>query len=387
MKNLNAFYVDLPNWCDNKNSIHRQFFGNFLFCLHDEYLPIKLNPIKFPCYGLRRPAIKRTIIFSFHTYDNDQNVWSIKESPIYGLYSIDKKGYSGWSDICVNFHDYLGEINKISVSDAESIINKKKIFFDESKLSKYEQSENKINLPSDYIFFPMQVNSDSVTDHENISASDALDYAAKMAEKTNRFLVVKRHPFCQSKAIDYKVKYLSATNRNILFVDANVHDLINSCSAVLACNSGVTIEALIAGKPVFCFGKSEWYEATNKIEKLEDIESVFTEKKYKPISELGKKILAYLLSEYWVEYDNIEHIKRKIKDCINLYEDDYGDDFLSEIIDENKYIQNFLVAQNKIAVMERKQKKYKKDYEMFKFLVRFVLYAPFELICKIKDKR
>ena len=108
--------------------------------------------------------------------------------------SIDKNGYSGWADICVNFESYFDEINKINAFTAKEIIKEKKDFFAKTKISKHAQSDSKIELPGDYIFFPMQINSDSVTDHENISAIDVLDYIADLALKTNRYVIIKRHP-------------------------------------------------------------------------------------------------------------------------------------------------------------------------------------------------
>lgn len=154
MNDLNRFYFDLPQWLGKSEGIHRQFIGNFISCLHDEQLQVVLNPVSFPCYGLKRLAIKESITFSFHSYNNDKNVFSIKESPIYGLYSVDKNGYSGWADICVNFSSYIDKINKIDHDSAKSIIGEKREFFRETKLSKHQQPHNHVDLPSNYLFSP-----------------------------------------------------------------------------------------------------------------------------------------------------------------------------------------------------------------------------------------
>lgn len=387
MSDLNRFYFDLPGWLGERDNIHRQFIGNFISCLHGEQLKVIVTPVKFPCYGLERPAIKGGITFAFHSYNNDKNVFSIKESPIYGLYSIDKNGYSGWADICVNFDFYRAEINKISSSFAKEVIKEKRDFFDKTKLSKHAQSDSKVALPSDYIFFPMQINSDSVTDHENISAIEVLDYIADLALKTNRYIIIKRHPLCKSRGISLKLEHLLATNNKVLSVDANIHDLIDRCSAVIACNSGVSIEALISGKPVFCFGKSEWYEASHKIEKLQDLDFVFSQEKHSVMSEFQEKIIAYLLSEYWVPFDSVARIEAKIKQCVSLYEPNYGDDFCHDEINDSKYVKNFLDAQREIAIMKRKQKKYKKDYELFSFISRFVLFFPFRILMSVLGRK
>ncbi|AMH14553.2 hypothetical protein AL515_12100 [Citrobacter sp. FDAARGOS_156] len=378
MNDLNRFYFDLPQWLGKSEGIHRQFIGNFISCLHDEQLQVVLNPVSFPCYGLKRLAIKDSITFSFHSYNNDKNVFSIKESPIYGLYSVDKNGYSGWADICVNFSSYIDKINKIDHDSAKSIIGEKREFFRETKLSKHQQPHNHVALPSNYLFFPMQVNSDSVTDHENISAMEALDYVAALAKKTNRKLVIKRHPMCKSRGVDAKIAYLLATNENVLSVDANIHELIEGSSAVIACNSGTSIEALIFGKPVYCFGRSEWYEATHKIEALEDFDAIFLNDTHSTMSVFQEKLIAYLLSEYWIQFDDIESIKEKIKYCISLYESNYGDDFIDNHNNGECYVRSFLNAQREIAILKRKQKKYKKDYELLSFVIRFVLFLPFK---------
>ncbi|HAT3903855.1 TPA: hypothetical protein I9Y49_002540 [Citrobacter koseri] len=387
MSDLNRFYFDLPGWLGDRDNIHRQFIGNFISCLHDEQLKVIVTPVKFPCYGLERPAIKGGITFAFHSYNNDKNVFSIKESPIYGLYSIDKNGYSGWADICVNFDSYSDEINKINALTAKNIIKEKRDFFGKTKLSKHAQSDFKVALPDDYIFFPMQINSDSVTDHENINAIEVLDYIANLALKTNRYVIIKRHPLCKSRGISLKLEHLLAHNNKVMSVDANIHDLIDKCSAVIACNSGVSIEALISGKPVFCFGKSEWYEASHKIEKLQDLDAVFSQEKHSGMSEFQEKIIAYLLSEYWVSFDSVERIQAKIKQCVALYEPNYGDDFCHDEVNDSKYVKNFLEAQREIAIMKRKQKKYKKDYEMLSFISRFVLFFPFKIILSVLGRK
>lgn len=336
-----------------KNSTHRQFLGNFLSILSLKEIPISVISTNFPSYGEERIEFKNHLTFSFHSYENKTNTWSYKESPIVNKYSIDKSGYCGWSDITINFDNYRDQINSISIQNAEKIISAQYNKFLSTKLSKYEQNNNIEKLPERYVFFPLQVVNDSAAKHANLDMIEVIEYISKLASDLKFNVVIKRHPLCPSSAIKNLLKIIQIENKYIQLSDSNVHDLIKNSHSVISCNSGVSLEALIANKAVYCFGKSEWYEASNKINNLSDINKVFSnELTY--MNDFQKKIVAFLLSEYWCDFNDLNKIERIIDNCIATFKANSGTPNNSSEIE--LIIKQQLDLQSKLSDLERNNK-------------------------------
>ena len=87
---------------------------------------------------------------------------------------------------------------------------------------------------------------------------------------------------------------------------------------MLAINSGVGLEALIHGKPVYGCGLSEWYPASHQITGPAQIEQAFRAEQ--PAQDNASiSYIAYLLSEYWVDGLDYEAVCRRIKDCLEEF--------------------------------------------------------------------
>ena len=144
---MNKFIFEYPkDWVKMADSQNIAFLNNINLCLIELNQLVSSIPVGYPSYGIARPHTEGPYL-SFHSYNNPEGVWSYKEAPIKGLYSIDPKGYGGWSDIAKNPAKYQHEINNIANYDEilQPFINQLK-----QGISKYKQSKTtkKAGLPT-----------------------------------------------------------------------------------------------------------------------------------------------------------------------------------------------------------------------------------------------
>jgi hypothetical protein len=324
---IHKIIVEIPiSW--TKNPIdgfkHKNFISNLIFALTDRKIPLYFRDVPFGADQAPRLPEKGTMIFSYHSWGNEKNVYKMKESPVVPLFSIDAHGYSGWSDIVVNPHKYEGDIKSISESDAESIISHWHDFFLRTKYSKYPQSEDILpNDIKDYVFYPMQVQNDPVAIHSNYDGIQLLNDAAELAKKSESFLVVKRHPFCESFAVEEAIEKLVATNQWVVKSNSNIHELIRKAKSVITINSGVGIEALIDGASVYCAGKCEWQTACHPLNGKNDLTKAFSSSS-SGMDTYQKKHLAFLLNTYWINPEKPENFDLFLNKAFEEFDPEYG---------------------------------------------------------------
>ncbi|EPF73675.1 capsular polysaccharide export protein, LipB/KpsS family [Acinetobacter indicus] len=370
---MNKFIFEYPkDWVKMADSQNIAFLNNINLCLIELNQLVSSIPVGYPSYGIARPHTEGPYL-SFHSYNNPEGVWSYKEAPIKGLYSIDPKGYGGWSDIAKNPAKYQHEINNIANYDEilQPFINQLK-----QGISKYKQSKTKLTFEGDFILFALQVRTDSVADHAYLDVVDVIERISELAIQYKKRVVIKLHPKCDSELLKSLVFKLSYNNKWIFISNGDITQLIQMSKCVLACNSGVSLESLLLNKKVYCFGESEWFSITNKIKALDQVEDIFVnyDLDYN-LSIYQKKYLAFLLSKYWVGYNGKAEIKRK----------------LEVIIDENKFIkQNIDIEEESILNILNAQEDYMKrvkrvvlierDFEGQKNLLKHLRSNPFYLI-------
>jgi len=111
-----------------------------------------------------------------------------------------------------------------------------------------------------YIFFPLQVNSDSqILINSDINNTEAVEIAAQLAREAGVKLLIKPHP------AEADVEYVSRLNRlkedyGFYFVDDNTFELIKYAVQVVTINSTVGIESMILQKDVKVLGRSHYAE-------------------------------------------------------------------------------------------------------------------------------
>lgn len=355
MKNLSMILEYPTEWNIDKNINHGIFLNNLIKAIMSQNINLTLIPAPWPSYGIKRENLSKNILLAFHSYNMPKNGWSYKEAPIKGLYSIDKSGYSGWSDICINYEKYRNSIDKISTKTANSIINefRNKI---KNGMTKYDQTEIIENLPTEYIFYALQVRTDSVAEKTYLDSLDVLEKLGQLAQIKKKYIVIKQHPWCKSSAVYTAIYNITNTNPYVIASQNDVTKLINNSKAVIAANSGVSLEALICGKPVFNFGESEWVMSTFLIKKIDELENVFNEKSY---IQPNIKLIAYLLDQYWVPSDHIQKISQKINKILA----DTNKNIDSKIEDPDIKYQNMLLKyQKEHTIKYNKLREIEADY-------------------------
>ncbi|QCP60137.1 hypothetical protein [Pantoea sp. SO10] len=324
---IQKIIVEIPiSW--TKNPIdgfkHKNFISNLIFALTDRKIPLYFRDVPFGADEAPRLPEKGTMVFSYHSWGSEKNVYRMKESPVVPLFSIDSHGYSGWADIVVNPLKYEDNIKSISDYDAESIISHWRDFFIETKSSKYPQSED--ILPDDiedYVFYPMQVQNDPVAIHSNYDGIQLLIDAAELAKRNETFLVVKRHPFCESFAVQQAIENLIKTNHWVVKSNSNIHELIKKSKSVITINSGVGIEALIDGASVYCAGKCEWQIACHPLNGKDDLLNAFSSSS-SGMNINQKKHLAFLLNTYWINPEKPENFDLFLNKAFEEFDPEYG---------------------------------------------------------------
>ena len=116
---------------------------------------------------------------------------------------------------------------------------------------------DKFNITNEkYIFFPMQVASDSqIILNSDMSLFDGLKYAINTAKVNKSILVVKLHP--AEKDVDIIKKVLKLRKEyNFKIINDNTFQVIANAKKIITINSTVALEAMILDKPVEILGRS-----------------------------------------------------------------------------------------------------------------------------------
>lgn len=242
-----------------------------------------------------RTAPPGNVLLSYHSVGDSKNVWRIKETSIPYFYNIDRLGYSGWSELAIKPELHIENIDKLDPIKSAEFQKKISDWLLAEKLSKYIQGGSPSPLESNFIFFPLQIRSDAVAVHNRIDPLKVLRAAAIAAWRQRKPLVVKRHPYCTSKRVELNL-LAHRLNPYVWMTDASVTAILPACDAVLVGNSGVGLEAIVHGKPVYSFAKSEYAMASFQIEKKTDLKKIFC-KSHHPSHPISSRFVAYFLQE------------------------------------------------------------------------------------------
>lgn len=296
---------------------HRLMYENIKYVLH-EFKTIE-TPIKYGEDMKERTPPLNGCYLSYHSIGNCPYVWRIKETPIPFFYSIDKYGYSGWSELSNSSDKYqlhLDKAKSVNIKDANDFCKKIYSWLVLGNFSKYKQTDIKFKLPNNYIFFPLQTLNDPVRQHDRLNFLKVLIHTSNLSKKYKKKLVVKPHPYCRSIKIRFLLKYLRITNPYLLITTASVTQLLDNSDVVITGNSGVGLEALFYSKKVYSFSNSEYDLACNLINDYSDIENVFTGSYKSDVD--PKAFLFYYFAEHCFDARNIQNISLVLKKIISV---------------------------------------------------------------------
>ena len=254
----------------------RNFYVNLIVLLSNsnKYVLVPFHQYNWRNY---RRRLANSLVICYHCVAKDNNTLVIQESQIPERCSFDTRGFAGFSSVSKNL-DIID--SKLSIFD-DNFIAKRYLAISNSyrsnNISKYPQHHASFVCQKDFVFVPLQIPTDIVSQLADISTIDLLKYAASKAND-NIMLVVKPHPYNNSSDI---TKYLKSqeNNPNIVITETSIHEILahEHCRAVLTTNSGVGFEAFFYNKPVFVtglcdyiYGVNEYIKAKSNIDKIFD---------------------------------------------------------------------------------------------------------------------
>ncbi|MFI0849468.1 tetratricopeptide repeat protein [Mesorhizobium sp. IMUNJ 23232] len=255
------------------------------------------------------------LYYTYHNANLGPNAYCVKAGALPGRWYFDRCGYSGWSSMAIDT-ELQEQSAEFDLGEADQVISLFKAKFEEDNLSRLRQPsgdiEPEISAYGDFIFYPLQVNSDEVLKLGEFPQFEIVGKLAELALRHERHVVLKRHPLCESEVIDGVLANL-ADHPFIHVSRASIHPLIASCRAVLVSNSGVGVEALVHGKQVFSLARSEYAHMTCRLSALDDLQSVLL---YQPAEQTEKvrRQLGYLINEFWVDVTREDQIAHRMQE-------------------------------------------------------------------------
>ncbi|WP_170064140.1 CDP-glycerol glycerophosphotransferase family protein [Halomonas heilongjiangensis] len=265
-----TFMVQTDDWSRNRDTINRHYRKLF------EYLPQKEGVVIIPRwhFHLKHCAtmLPDSIGIGYHTKYRD-GFLNIKYGPLPDFFSIDDKGYAGFSSIAnIDKTTVLEAVQDISKEDVDIFCSDLYHAMVVANKSKYVQNNKSCPMPidSEYVFCASQVVNDEVVTLTDISSFDLIRGVISLYEDSGIKVVVKRHPMCNSTKGNKFFEEIKNINHVVISEDS-IHKLISGAKCVYVANSGVGIESLIHGKPVVTSGKADYSAAVHQVKEVEEI--------------------------------------------------------------------------------------------------------------------
>ena len=272
----------------------------------------------------RLPALDQVVV-AFHSYGEEANVWRLKESYLPGYFTLDRMGYSGFSELSRHPERFMPEIRAFGLERAQRAVNDARKLLAETG-SKYPQkSADLADMPDDVVFFPLQTEDDPVRTLSRIRQLDALVVLAERAQEHGRTLVIKRHPHCQNPATKAKIDDVLTRYPGVLFTDASIHKLFTKSACVVGGNSGVLFEAALHGKPVFSFADSDFNMVTKRLESVEEIDRVFQDTSGFEMPSERVRFLGWYLEQYCLVGSDPDSFERRLRLALSDFTKPVGD--------------------------------------------------------------
>jgi len=295
---------------------HRWMFACLCTILSQRPVTITMSPVIHGVHHMPRNPPQGGIVLSYHSVGDEPNVWRIKETPIANWYSFDANGFSGWSSFARYPERHAPAIDAVDVNHARQRVGALRDELRRNNTSKYSQSAEPFNVSRPYVYFPLQKVDDPVAAFCRVNTLDVLRRAAEIAERTGILLVVKRHPLCESEALGQVLVEVDQKFGNVMVSKASIHHHLEGCRSVIVANSGVGMEAMLYGKPVFSFAASEYELATNPIASLDELERAFAPT-LPDDSGRAAQFLTYYLDRCCFSISDLSTIARRIDEALS----------------------------------------------------------------------
>ncbi|WP_045318961.1 MULTISPECIES: capsular polysaccharide export protein, LipB/KpsS family [Brevundimonas] len=320
-------FVDIPNYFwksdDPDRADVRTTYVSLFAALSRLGCEIVARPFRPYSDTLHRPDPAEGLHYAYHAREPGPGAYCIKGAALPDLWYLDPRGYSGW---CALAQDPALQARsaQYDLAAADAVIASYQHRFRTENLSRYAQPGRRAATSGERfaVFYPLQVNNDEVLKLSRFAQFEVLEALVQTAERLRRPVVVKRHPLCGS---DHIVQALEAAARSefVTVSDASIHDLIASSAAVLAANSGVGVQALVHGKPVFTLAASEYAHMTTPLSTLDELDAAFDVSAGPPPERIRRQ-LGFLLNEYWVNTSDEEAVFHRVRSHVEAWRADQG---------------------------------------------------------------
>lgn len=257
---------------------------------------------------------------SYHTTGDMPSWHHLKDAHIPGYFSMDSRGYSGWSTLAG-----IGTLPPASEKDIAASWDKLQQEVVHKKISKYEQAADGFKKPlRPFVFLPMQILTDTVATLAYIPSYVLAGHLAEMLPDLGYDLVVKRHPLCADARVGDVMRKLRNKN-NVYLAEASIHEILPEAAAVVTVNSGVGFEALAYGKKVILTGAADYAYAAETAKNRTELEAALKNLPQPADVARIKAFLHYYMTEYVFDAGGVPRmIGRSFKDKTQSAEVDNG---------------------------------------------------------------
>ena len=228
----------------------------------------------------------------------------MKESYVRGYYYIDALGYSGFSELSRLGSDEIDAlVESIDANIAFNFVNDLSEQMRFKLGSKYKQplaqepelSFQKRKFPKDTVFFPLQLESDTVSFFQRFEITSAI---FRVLFNVNEYqVVVKFHPLSRHDTRFYVILFASFLFKRLTIYKGSIFDLLRDKVTVVTGNSGVGFEALFFGCPVITCSMSDYEYATISAKSCVDVIEAL-ERGHRVPQEKIYKFLYFYLNRY-----------------------------------------------------------------------------------------
>ncbi|WP_147115107.1 hypothetical protein [Tateyamaria sp. syn59] len=291
---------------------HQAFYSTLLAALAE--MNVLIEPVWLPRGAERAPrnVSSDRMLISFHSHGEAGNLLRCKESYIPPFYTMDRMGYSCFSELALFPDRFYDEISRQDEDESKAFLADLGRELRRSNLSKYSQPPRCGDRIADaYVFVPLQMTNDSVTHGTWLEIRAALDCIVAAASARGLKTVIKRHPRCKDRGISRALDLLDQ-NPNVIISEKSIYDLIPNAEVVVGANSGVLFESLMQDRPVISFASSDFGIAVQQVNSYEELSAAIAHPD-PPSPAWRQKFLFWYLCQYCVRSDSVFQVRHKIQ--------------------------------------------------------------------------
>lgn len=263
------------------------------------------------------PRAENAKTISYHTNGSyNPKHLHIQELSLAGRCSFDTQGFAGYSSIAQNYKTIDEFRFTQPLEKALHVFNETANQYITNNISKYDQTHERADFEYEYVFVALQIPTDTVASLAFVDGLTLVETIANHYTKTSTKVIVKRHPYCNSKSVESTLKRLASQSK-IILSNASVHDLISNAKTVYTVNSGVGLEALLHKKPVVVTGHCDYaYAVSTQAKSLQELKASLAADQSFDLQRAAE-FINYFISKYSSPADDVLSIQDRIDEWLS----------------------------------------------------------------------